>query len=246
MSTPRFLVDGTALLEPYAILTGTELGHLRVRRVSVGSEVVLSDGLGHLRQGIVTELHRQRAVIRLLGDAVAQPVSPLRLVLAQVLLKSSKTDLVIEKATELGVSEVILLTSGRSIARPNPEHQARWQRIAASAAKQSRRSSVPRITGPTPFETLLSRATADVRLLFWESSRAGELAPVKAEWPHSDSVLAHVGPEGGFSTLEAEAAHRAGFRPNSLGTRILRAETAALVAVSLCQYLWGDLGASHA
>lgn len=245
MSTPRFLVNGTALLEPNVILMGAELRHLRARRVSIGGEVILSDGSGHIRQGVVTELSRHRAVIRLLSDAVAQPASPLRLVLAQALLKSSKTDLVIEKATELGVSELVVLTSGRSVVRATSEHQARWQRIAASATKQSQRSSVPRITGPTAFEGFLSAAAADVQLLFWENCRAGELAHVKVEQPRSNSVLAVVGPEGGFSTSEAEAAQRAGFRLISLGTRILRADTAALVAVTLCQYLWGDLGPSR-
>ncbi len=245
MSTPRFLVTGAALLEPDVILMGTELHHLRVRRVSIGGEVLLSDGSGHFQRGIVTDLDRHRAVIRLLDEAVAEPVAPLRLVLAQALLKSSKTDLLIEKATELGISEIIVLTSGRSVVRATPEHQARWQRIAASATKQSQRSSVPRIRGPIPFKELLSTATATVQLLFWESCRAGGLAQVKTEQPHSKSVLAVVGPEGGFSTAEAEAAQRAGFRLISLGTRILRAETAALVAVTLCQYLWGDLGPSR-
>jgi len=242
VSKPQFLVDSSALLEADTTLLGAELRHLRARRVSVGSEVLLTDGLGHLRRGIVSALDRHRATIRLIEEAVTQPVPSLRLVLAQVLLKASKTDMVIEKATELGVNDIIVLTSERSVARANPEHQARWQRIATSAAKQCGRASVPRIMGPTPFETLLDAATADVRLLFWEGSRSGGLAQAKAERACSDSVLAVVGPEGGFSTLEAAAAERARFLPISLGNHILRAETAAIVAVTLCQYLWGYLG----
>jgi 16S rRNA (uracil1498-N3)-methyltransferase len=240
MTTPRFLVSPDALRARDAVLTGAELHHLRVRRLRAGSELVLCDGLGHEQRGIVTALDRRRAVVRLSPEAPAEPASSLQLVLAQALLKGDKLDLVVEKATELGISALLMFTSARSVAQASPHRQERWKRIARSAAKQCQRSSVPAIEGPIPFERLLVR-TESMRLLFWEDASTEPLAVADTPAGETDAVLAAVGPEGGFTAAEAEQARRAGFRVVGLGKRILRAETAALVAVTLCQFLWGDL-----
>jgi 16S rRNA (uracil1498-N3)-methyltransferase len=241
MATPRFLVTPDALGATDAVLTGTELHHLRVRRLRAGSELVLCDGSGRQRHGVVIALDRRRAIVRLSPEAPAELASSLQLVLAQALLKGDKVDLIVEKATELGISALLLFTSEHSLAQPSPQRQERWKRIARSAAKQCRRSTVPVIEGPMPFARVLARPES-VRLLFWEDSATETLTAAHAEARATDTVLAAVGPEGGFTAAEAEQARRAGFRVVGLGQRILRAETAALVAVTLCQFLWGDLG----
>ncbi len=241
MTTARFLVTSELLHGPTAVLTGTELQHLRARRLRIGSELVLSDGLGCQRRGVLAQLDRRRAVINMVAELSHEPLS-LRVVLAQALLKSQRLDWVIEKTTELGVSELVVFTCERTVVQPNSERLARWHRVAASAAKQCQRSTLPRIIGPVPFASMLALSADFLRLFFWESAPAGTLPAAKAAHPKIDSVLVAVGPEGGFSASEAEMAARAGWRLITLGHRILRAETASVVVVTLCQHLWGDLG----
>ena len=234
---PRFLVAPEALLESRAVLVGTELRHLRVRRLRVGDDVVLSDGCGHERRGVIVALDRARAVITLSPEAAPPRESTLHLVLAQAALKADKMDLVINQVTQLGVSEIVVFTCERSLGPSSPDRQSRWERIARSATKQCQRNTVPSISAAAPFEQLLGRSEP-VRLLFSERESARRMAHVR---DRPAAVLAVVGPEGGFSASEQERAAACGFLLVGLGARILRAETAAVVAVTLCQFLWGDL-----
>lgn len=246
VTQPRFVVSREALEGRSTVLTGTELQHLRVRRLHAGSTLVLFDGVGHQRQGIVTALDRRQASIQFIDDDLVRSESALRLVLAQAALKANKLDFVIEKATELGVSELVIFTSERSLSAPTPARAPRWNRIAASAAKQCQRSTVPRIQGPVRFEDLLREPTAALQLFFWEDAQANGLHPLARTQAQCTSVLAVVGPEGGFTSHEAADAAAAGFEIIGLGRRVLRAETAAIVVLTLCQFLWGDLGgAAH-
>lgn len=239
VTTPRFLVNPDALSHTgTTVLTGPELHHLRVRRLRLGSELILCDGRGHQRRGIVAALDHHQAVIRVTADEPHERESRLHLVLAQALLKTDKLDLVIEKTTELGVSALLLFTCERTLRHVAGDRRARWNRVAGNAAKQCQRSCVPLIEGPISFEALLRRADP-LRLLFWENSPVRGLPTIERQ--RVESVLAAVGPEGGFSTNEAQHAANAGFQLIGLAPRILRAETAAVVAVTLCQFLWGDL-----
>lgn len=241
MSIPQFIVGPESLVGNRATLTGPELHHLRVRRLRVGSDVILCDGCGQQRYGTVLQIDRRQAVIGLTSTQPSVQESPLHLLLAQALLKSDKLDVVVEKATELGVSGLIFFSCARSLGRVAAGREARWERVARSATKQCQRSSVPTIIGPISFDELLSQYTATLRLLFWEGGPVDGLLAAQRAHPQTDSVLAVVGPEGGFSAAEAQRATAAGFRSVGLAHRILRAETAALVAVTLCQFLWGDL-----
>jgi 16S rRNA (uracil1498-N3)-methyltransferase len=240
MTVPRFLVNSDALAGTRAVLTDAELHHLHVRRLRVGSQLILSDGQGGQRHGTVISLDRHQAIIHLDTDQLAPRESSLRLVLAQALLKADKMDLVIEKATELGVSEVVVFDSERSLGQPSAERHTRWQRIARSAAKQCQRSTVPLVAAPQSFDTVLSR-TEDLRLFFWEGPGGRHLATI-ADQRRTSEVLCVVGPEGGFDRREADRAAACGFHLSMLGPRVLRAETAAAAAATLCQFLWGDLG----
>jgi len=245
VSLPRFLVSPEALDGATTELSGAELRHLRVRRLRAGSGLILTDGTGRERHGVVVDVDHRHAVIRLTAAAVRPDASGSRLILAQALLKGGKLDFVIEKATELGVADVRLFTCERSVHRVPPERLARWERVALSAAKQCQRSSVPSITGPTEYAVAL-QVPALLRLMFWEGARTNPLPSLRERQPTASSVLAIVGPEGGFTAAEAHQAADAGVHLVGLGGRILRAETAALVAVTLCQYLWGDLAAASA
>lgn len=240
MTQPGFLVGPGALSGERVVLTGTELRHLRVRRLRVGNQLILSDGQGTQRLGTLVAVDRHRALVQL--QAIEEPgrESPLRLVLAQAALKADKMDLVIEKATELGVSEVQVFTSQRSLARPSDARRARWERIARSAAKQCRRSTIPLLNTPVALGMVLSRTEA-LRILFWEGRDPQLTAGIGTAGHHPSEALVVVGPEGGFSAAETAHAAAQGFLLCTLGPRVLRAETAALAAVALCQFLWGDL-----
>src|SRR5262249_46976801 len=168
VSLPRFLIAPEALAGPSTTLTGAELHHLRVRRLIVGSPLILANGLGQQRHGVVVAMDRQRAVIELSDDAPKERESSLRLVLAQALLKANKLDLVIAKATELGVSEIVFFDCQRSIRHVGSDRLQRWRRIAQGASKQSQRSTVPTLSGPVSFAELLDRDSQALRLFLWE------------------------------------------------------------------------------
>ena len=242
MTLPRFLVAPEALSGPHAVLTGPQLRHLRARRLRAGSELVLGDGAGRQRWGVVIRVDRHQAVIQLKDVQSPQRDSALHLTLAQALLKSDKLDWVIEKGTELGVSEFVLFTCERSLGRAAGTRQVRWARLARSAAQQCQRSKLPSITGPVSFEEVIARRSEALRVFFWEQDQPGNLTELHRQRPHASSVLVVIGPEGGFSAAEAERAAAAGLQLVGLGPRILRAETAAVAVASVCQFLWGDLG----
>lgn len=213
-------------------LRGPEVHHLRVRRVGVGDVLLCFDDSGIEYEGRVRRLAGDVAEIEIAGSSRPQRESPLRLTLAQAVLKSDHLDLVVEKATELGVSAVVLFACERSVAQPSAARIERLGRIAESAAKQSGRVRVPQVGGPVTFDDVLAPGA----LLFHPGadSLAGDAAP-------RTEITAIVGPEGGLSPSEMERAVAAGCVAVGLGPRILRAETAGIVACGLLQFLCGDL-----
>jgi 16S rRNA (uracil1498-N3)-methyltransferase len=167
-----------------------------------------------------------------------RPESPLQIMLAVALLKGEKFDLVVQKATELGVTKIVPLITRYADIKLRDESDAskrvaRWQRIALEAAKQSGRAVVPTINNPSPFESVL--CPSNPCLVFSEKS-GHELTQIDA-----DSVTAIIGSEGGWSDEELEHARAAGAQIVTLGGRILRAETAAITAAALLQHRFGDL-----
>lgn len=164
--------------------------------------------------------------------------------LAQGVLKGQKMDLLIEKATEIGVQHIVPFFSAFTVAHPPEERRterlARWQRIAQSAAKQSG-SAVPLITAPRPFTEILTTTPKEFgKLLLYEKEQTLMLKAFARTHPALSSLCVVVGPEGGFAPAEVEQARSAGFVSVGLGTRTLRAETAGMVAVVLCRFLWGE------
>lgn len=244
MSAPIFLVEPALLDAPEAVLDEAESHHIRVRRVRRGSIVILSDGCGRQRHGVVVSLSSGQAVVRFTEIAVAPAALPCcSLTLAQAALKADKIDLVIQKGTELGVSTIQVLTSARSLGSVSEGRLQRWERIARSAAKQCGRPTVPTVTGPVSAAAVFGERTTPLRLLLVEPAACppGHGLNDLRELPTPAAVMAIIGPEGGFTHDEVSRALDAGCRAITLGARTLRAETAAIVAMTLCQFLWGDL-----
>jgi 16S rRNA (uracil1498-N3)-methyltransferase len=251
-----FTADGATVA-----LSPDETRHLRdVLRVRGGEEVSVFDGEGREFACLVAEAGSRGR------DAAAQlevlrqvepprPESALELTLGVALLKGEKFDLVIQKATELGVSRVVPLVTRRADVRLRDERDAeariaRWRRLALEAAKQSGRARLPSIESPAPLTALFSWPPREGELrLFFAERGGGPLSEATAEAGSNDdgekarprAVVAVVGPEGGWDDEEISAASRGGWRIVTLGGRTLRAETAALVVAALVQHLCGDL-----
>ena len=155
-------------------------------------------------------------------------------------------DWVIQKATELGVTSIVPIISERVIARPRLERlipqQQRWQRIAFEAAQQAERWDVPEVSPPAELLTCLRSPVGQLKLILSERSDEGNLMTMTLPQDAEGRILLVIGPEGGWSASEREAAQASGCTSVSLGPRILRAETAALAALTIIQGRIGELG----
>jgi len=241
LTVPRFVVAPAIVRGDSRELDAETVRHLRALRLRVGDAVVLTDGEGGQRGATIEQLDPGRAIVLLDDAAVPQNESSLELTLCVALLKRDKLEWVIEKGTELGVSRFVLVESERSRSEAGRVRPDRLARVARAAVEQSQRCLVPGIEGPVPLAAALAAPAAPAtRLFFWENA---ETANWTDELSAATSVIAMVGPEGGFSLGEAEAAGAAGWRLVGLGPRILRAETAAIAAATLVQFLCGDLAA---
>jgi 16S rRNA (uracil1498-N3)-methyltransferase len=242
MSWPRFHVVEAA---PGARLTLPEHAahHAReVLRLRAGATVRIFDGAGAEFDATLESVRRDGVTARLGGAVPACPESPLRIVLAMSPLKGDRMELVVQKATELGVAELWPVVSARTDAAARPAlkgtRQERWEKVASGAAEQSGRAVVPSILPTLTLAQLLSQPFDGHRLIFGERGHAPGLGALQIG---SASVLALVGPAGGWEEAEVTRAAAAGFTPVSLGPRVLRAETAAIAVVTALQVLGGDL-----
>src|SRR6185503_18025203 len=238
--TPAFAPD-----EKSVMLDADETQHLRdVLRLHRGDEVLVFDGAGREFRAAIEEVTRSSSTLKVLSEVdPSRAESPLDLALAIALLKHEKFDLVVQKATELGVYRIIPLTSDRADVRPRSDEQAgkrvaRWQRIALEAAKQSGRARVPAIAEPRAFTDLVKGESEKDFQPAMFAERAGQsLEAVCAGFPQPPlKLLAWVGPEGGWADAEIERARDGGWGIVTLGGRIMRAETAAIAIVTLLQH----------
>src|SRR6476646_8739890 len=214
------------------MLTADEARHLReVLRLKPGAEVSVFDGAGKEFRARVVQARREFAELELVDEIdPARPESPLRITLSVALLKGEKFDLVVQKATELGVHKIVPLITRHADIKLRDENDAskrvaRWQRIALEAAKQSGRALVPEVTLPGQLTSLL--CPSHPCLLFSEKEGHG-LTRIE-----TGEITAIVGSEGGWSDEELNEARTAGAQIVTLGGRILRAETAAITAAAL-------------
>ena len=244
MSPPRFHVPSAA---PGARLSLPEhlAHHARdVLRLRSGTPVRVFDGRGQEFDATLDSVTRQGVEARLAGPVAARPESPLVVDLALSPLKGDLMELVIQKATELGVSSIRPVVTVRTDAAARPalkgSRQERWEKVASGAAEQCGRAVVPTIVPTAPLAALLAEPHAGAKLLCLETPGQAPLRSLTP--PAAASVLVLVGPAGGWDPQEVARLLAAGFQPVALGPRILRAETAAVAVVTALQVLWGDLG----
>ena len=247
----RFYITTEAISGNEATITGQDAKHLAtVLRLKPGDRVELVDGKGTKATAEIQSVTPGIVSLAIVEKTEATSESPVHITIAQGMLKDKKMDMLIRHLTELGICEWQPFFSTRSIPKPDAKRlksrMERWNRISREALKQCGRSMVPVIGDPLPFMDLLARgAEFDKRIAFWENATA-PIAGIQHQDPEpAKRIIVLIGPEGGFSRDEIEAAKKNGFDSYSLGPRILRAETASITSAALVQHLFGDLGKNN-
>ena len=230
------------------VLPRAEGEHLtRVLRIGVGDTVAVFDGRGHEWLARVVSILRRDVRVQLVSRAQPAEEPAVALTLAQAVLKTDKMDDVVRDAVMLGAAAIQPIVTKRTevtvAALMRGARVDRWRRVALSSVKQSRRAVLPEVRMPLTFETLLDEPPAALRLMLVEpaaSDVAEPLAAIHALTPPADALLL-VGPEGGWTPDECAAATSRGVRLVTLGHRTLRADAVPVAAISVLQFLWGDL-----
>ena len=241
---PRFLAASVDAAASLARLDADEARHLsQVLRLSVGDDVAVFDGAGREFHARVERIGRDGAELRLVAEVEPSPELAVRMTLAQAALKGEKMDDVVRDATMMGVSAIEPLVTGNTVTHLRPGRAPdRWHRIAIASAKQCRRAVVPAVGVGTAFSDWLVQDRSAMRLLMVEPS-AGvtghPLSTLSGDRPPSATLL--VGPEGGWSAEEIQAAVSAGYVPITLGRRTLRADAVPIVALGVLQFVWAEL-----
>ncbi|MEO1582251.1 MAG: 16S rRNA (uracil(1498)-N(3))-methyltransferase [Pseudomonadota bacterium] len=215
----------------------------RVLRARIGDTLELFDGQGHSTTAEVLTLGKREATVLTSGVVFADDRSPVSMTLLQCLSRSYKIDLVVQKAVELGVDRVVPITSERSLMRLDEaggaQKQTHWMKVAIAACQQCGRRFLPTIATPLSLDAALRKVRAEQRLV--ATPGASHTLTSKLEQPAPADTAILVGPEGGFSRDEIDAAVAAGWVRVSAGRRVMRTETAAISLLSIIQHRWGDL-----
>lgn len=242
----RLVIPGIDLREEVIDLPPPTVRHVAgVLRLGRGDELLLLDGRGVEALATIDAVSPGRVAVRITSrSTISMSTSP-PLHLVQSLPKGSKLDEIIRRATELGVATIRPVLSERTVPRPSSAQLSsrvkRWQKISTEAARQCRRAHLPQLLEVLPLDEALSKiSTAMVRIMLWEGESSTGLAEILAAKPLEPGVALVIGPEGGFSDDESRLALDLGFDIASLGSLVLRVETAALAACSVAQlYLGG-------
>ena len=221
----------------------------RVLRLRPGERVLALDGQGLQYEVMLEELSNSRATGRVTTQTATTGEPRVRLTLFQSLLQRDKFEWVLQKGTEIGVTTFVPVITRRSLVRDADDvgenKLERWRRIIKEAAEQSGRGALPQLVGPIPFETAAPGAMAHNRsLIAWEGEPEQTIRGVLGGRRGVDKVALFIGPEGGFEAAEVEEAMTHGAVAITLGRRILRTETAAVVGAALVLYELGEMGAA--
>jgi 16S rRNA (uracil1498-N3)-methyltransferase len=242
------MISSRAIRNGYASFDGDLFNHIvRVLRLSPGDEVTLVDEKECEHCGVIDQVAKEWVAVKIAQSnfGPSQEGSGPRITICQALPKGEKIDLILQKGTELGAHDFWLFGGRRSVARVREDQLEsklnRWNRITAEAARQCGRRTVPAVKW---FHTAVETAdsvTHDLRLLLWESERDTRLKEVLSGLTNPGSIAVAIGPEGGFDPLEARHFTKHGFQPVTLGSRILRTETAAIAITAILQYTCDDI-----
>ncbi len=240
----QFFVEPSQIQGKKIIITGSDVNHIRnVLRMKPGEEIAVSNGIDGREYRCGIEEFAEDTVVCTLRFIKEEGVElPCEIYLFQALPKADKMELIVQKAVELGVHEIIPVAAKRCVVKLDEKKAAgkvnRWQGISEAAAKQSRRGVIPVVRAPVSFREAVETARdMDVRLIPYELAKdmSHTRSLIEAVEP-GQRIAVFIGPEGGFEESEIQAALAAGIEPVTLGRRILRTETAGLAVLSWLMY----------
>jgi len=240
---PKFFVEPKFIKENRVKIRGKEARHIAtVLRLERGDMINVFDGTGREYAVLIESSSTSTVEGRVIQEKWPERESSVEITLFQGLPKSSKMDLIVEKCTELGVVRIVPVITSRTVPELDPdkmeERRSRWERIAREASKQSGRVRVPEIGSVISFREAFTKTELDLKLIPWENERVSLRTALKrcqvTVYPCRVGIF--VGPEGGFTPEEIGYARRNGAIPVSLGPRILRTETAGIVASAIVLY----------
>ena len=244
MRTTRCHVETALALDQELILPESAANHLvRVLRLREGDACVLFNGDGHDYPARLVQAGKREAVVELGDAAPADNESPLRITLLQGIARGEKMDLILQKATELGVNAIMTVNGERTEVKLDAERAgkrlAHWREVTVSACEQCGRARLPGIAPPQPLEQAVQALDRDMLRLILDPEAVHRLATLVA--PASMRIAIAIGPEGGWSPRDLATLEGAGFTGLQLGPRVLRTETAGLAAIAALQARFGDL-----
>jgi len=237
-------MTGTNILGGMAVIRGRDAEHVRVLRLRPGEDVVICDGEGTDYKCRLVYADKEEAKAEVL-EVVRCPAEPtVKVTLLCGLPKGDRVDYIIQKGVEAGANEILFFNCERCVARPEtPEKKLeRWQRIAEEAAKQSGRGVIPQVGWAGDFvQTLDIAVKKELGLFMYETGEREALNTVLDANKEAKTAAIITGPEGGFAEFEAKLAKACGLHVCSMGERILRCETAPIVALTAVMYATGNL-----
>ena len=245
MAITRLFVHGDLRLDQTLQLDEEQSRYVgRVLRLRVGDAIAVFNGEAGEFAATISGLGKTSAAITIGSATESSTESPLKVHLVQGVSRGERMDLIVQKATELGVKRISPVLTEYGVVKLDQARSAKrrehWQKVAESACEQSGRIRPPLIDEPLTLKSWLGAKTreADVDLIL----RPDATTPMASLQPPRTKVCLLIGPAGGFSDIEYDDASVAGFTAVSLGPRVLRTETAAIAAVAIAESMWGDLG----
>jgi 16S rRNA (uracil1498-N3)-methyltransferase len=248
----HFFLHRDAIRSHDPAITGPDVKHIRtVLRLKPGDEIALFDGEGSQYRARIEKFSPGAVHLSILDQQASSAEPSVDIAIGQALLKTRKLDRIVRQITELGATAFLPFVAERSVARPSPERlrdrRHRWETIVREALKQCGRSRTPVIGTVSTLEGLLELShDYDKKIIFHNDKSPGDSSlyggALQSESRKVESVLALIGPEGGFTDSEVALALRSGFSCVSLGPRTLKADTAAVAVAAILQYGFGDMG----
>lgn len=241
----RFFIDEP--LTDIVTIQGEDAHHItNVLRYKVGQSLIVVDDSGKIAQTEITSINQNQVVVKITEYLEANTEAAIEVTLAQCLPKSDKMDFIVQKAVELGVSNICPLVSENCVvkydAAKKEARQKKWQKIANEAAKQCGRTILPTVEPIVSFKNLFLELDSNIEILMCYEGQADCSLKTLLTTTMASKFLIIIGPEGGFSPAEVQLCKEKDVKVVTMGPRILRTETASLAAVSLVMYQNGDLG----
>jgi 16S rRNA (uracil1498-N3)-methyltransferase len=244
----KFFVDRQAIQEDTILITGTDVNHIKnVLRLSENKDILINDRQGNDYKCIINKIDTDVVVAKIEQIIACETEPAVETVLFQSLIKGEKMEFVIQKSIEIGVTKIIPLYTERCIVKIESEKKMqnkleRWNKIAESAAKQSKRGIIPEIGTPIMFKEgiLLAKNNLEVSCIPFENEQKHHIKTFLRS-SNFQSIGIFIGPEGGFTQEEILFAEQEGVLPITLGKRILRSETAGLVVLANIMYEMGGI-----